>query len=1270
MDECIRLEIEQAVRNAPKSQRTHERWSEVHNAVVVISDDDGVSYTNRRWLAPYGPQSIKSGGYSTEAPGIRTKTKMANAEFGYGAFEIHHEFNQSHLVGDVVHLSTITLSLKSASHPVHKLLSREEYEAFCRKFALHVDIDGVYQDVEKITFLTKASDLRYVEHRLNTDELVPESSVEAINNIARSCEKLATKFATRDILVECFYGLIPYRLVSKLSSMVTVAQNGPYDLLFKAVPKTRVFETADDLPSTLECAFTQPDFPVDRFDSVMEQTARLAIALRDEVMYTSIQMILAKKWPCHTFAFELPGHRVNGVVAGFFFVWPSPDFELVPQIGERFFVQLDDIPFRPVRTPKTVTPQEGREVITDHIFEAYVNTGATAGKNDTRSQEAVFEALDQVVRHVGDDKARKAWLMKEAIGLFPKSGTGKIGSIACVPTENPVDHRNRIFKWVNDMFAKARLRLSDQVLNRCPHLTAVRVTVPTWMERLGVIGAYVRSPPVPGTPKHKKPVPVVQYKIPIIKITSSLEETISTVRRNRDKFVFTSRFVRTAHGGQLKAGLLALSLSGQDTWELSGSNHAAFSRYIAKVSGDVVSYDLTTALPLLREFLDHAESNTSPSDPFLQAALGIYHKLDSDQKAMFSRTKDLPFGTAIVSGCPGSGKNHVTQLLMAIIQHSQVKRDVVQRWVETIVPAPGVPGDTGGALPTTNFCVPEFAQSAGSQAQLLIIAPSNDMLDKIAEDMSNLYSTLGVKKRLCRVQTPDNATKNMTSPLNPDDSTIRYDKEEVDEGGDALEAEIYLRSLSKDCFDNHRTSAAPGGEYAVSALVAKRIENAPSDDDLVSRIRDLQELRANEPETFYHEHFGELQKLLRSACDEEYLRADVLLSTPEAFYKLAVREVKLRVTAVWQDEAFRMTEPEALIALQYTTATAFVRMFTGDDKQCKPVVTSLYAHKNKNTSMVFCSQFGEQLQLSLPGRMIKAGFRAHYLNINHRARGGVSRFPSQQYYGGRMIEARSDVPPEQKRVKQFFNALTNWSSKSNTAVVVNLSGDNEKKVGTSFTNPTSIAVILDILRLVYKVHILCDKLPTANEDGELISVLVVFPYKAQMMLFRRELAKLSPSDLPFHKIKSGCVPSIQGGEASLVIFDGVRDVSPGFTGSSELHNTALTRAIFGYITIQSDQLWTRTSDLHPDGLHPKDSRIRNILALHQYCDERIAIVELCGPLDIEDVSFPGKHREEPMSSLVKAGTHLPQSTKRLRWKPYHERRDEEYVISKFTAGLP
>lgn len=268
--------------------------------------------------------------------------------------------------------------------------------------------------------------------------------------------------------------------------------------------------------------------------------------------------------------------------------------------------------------------------------------------------------------------------MNEAIELFPKSGTRKTPSIACVPTEDPVDHRNRIFKWVNDIFARGRLILSSHVLNRCPHLTAVRVTVPTWMERLGVIGAYVRSPPVPGSPKHKKPAPVVQYKIPIIKITSDLEETISTVRRNRNKFVFTSRFVRTAHGGQLKAGLRALSLSGQDIWELSGSNAAAFSRYIAKVSGDVVSYDLTTALPLLTEFLDHAESRTVPFDPLLRAAISIYHKLDSDQKAMFSRTRELPFGTAIVSGCPGSGKNHVTQLLMAIIQHSQVKRDVVQ----------------------------------------------------------------------------------------------------------------------------------------------------------------------------------------------------------------------------------------------------------------------------------------------------------------------------------------------------------------------------------------------------------------------------------------------------------------------------------------------------------------------------------------------------------------------------------------------------------------
>ncbi|ETS85380.1 hypothetical protein PFICI_03405 [Pestalotiopsis fici W106-1] len=1264
MDEKIRTDIAQAERNAPEGERSHERryWHEI--TAIVISDSDGAGFNNRRWLVPYEPRYIKSAASHHDGSGPRTMVNVATAEFGYGKLDIDYILPKDiTIVGYDDTFANARLCPKSASQPVLELLNAEKYESFCREYGLHTKSDDVYSDACKITFLMKAADFDYKQGPMVT--MASHEQRVNFKRVLRQSRKLGTTFPTKHILIECF--LPSYRgdnptLARRLSATVARARSDPYRFFFEKVPSKRVFKSADDMPSTQECAFVEPDLPVDSFDSVMEQTARLGIAMRDELAFTRLSMLLARQRACHTFAFELPGHRINGVTAGYFFVWPAPDLELAPQVGERFAVQLDNIPFRHPKPPTPESTGRQKRKIIDHIVESCIVARFIAQKSGRAKTDHIIDALDKVVKP-GPRDLRDKWINVHALALMFKEGAAKSGIKPAEPTETPTAHHSRVAAWVGAMFGRKFLHAKG--LNQCPNLTAVRVTVPSWMEPLGVIGAYVRAPTVPDWPMHKTPVPVVEFKLPCVVIGSDPTETIRTVRRNRDKHVFISRFVRTAHGGQLKAGLRALSRSGQDFSESSGTNADAFARYIAKVKGDVIPYDLTAALPLLKDFLDHAESDTTPHDPVLKAALGIYHKFDADQKAMYNRTRNLPFGTCIVSGAPGSGKNHVTQLLMAIIQHSTVDDFVVWNWTETKVSAPGAPDNVAehrssskrppSASSEESRVSPEATSAHIEQAiheeapqsqsscmpshsQLLIMAPSNDMLDKIADDMSALYYNLGLQKRLCRVQTPDNAHEYMTHCMNLN-GTPRYDVE--DHGEDAFETEVYLRTLSKDCFNNHRVKTAPGGEYAISALVAKRIEIAAPDDDLVAQIKTLQDQREHNPETFFETGIAKLRQLLQSVSDEEYLKAHVLLSTPEAFYKLAVREVKLRITAVWQDEAFRMTETEALIGLQFARQ-AFVRFMTGDDNQCRPVVTSVNAHENKNTNLVFCAQFGEQLQLSLPSRMIKAGFRAHYLNINHRARGGVSNFPSGQYYEGKMVEADRDTPVEQERVKRFFTAIGRRPCGIGPAMVINLPGSMEERVGTSYINRGSIDVIFELLMLIFGANQLCMTNPTADKDGELISVLIVFPYKAQLMMFRRELAKIAPSELPMHKIKSGCIQAIQGMKAGLVIYDGTRDASPGFTGDSKLHNTALTRAVFGYIAIQSDQLWLRN-----DGHNPRSGRVRNIVALHEYCSERDRVVDL--QPRFQDHMSPRDPRDGDwtvnMSSVVPAGTELPEDFK-------------------------
>jgi hypothetical protein len=114
-------------------------------------------------------------------------------------------------------------------------------------------------------------------------------------------------------------------------------------------------------------------------------------------------------------------------------------------------------------------------------------------------------------------------------------------------------------------------------------------------------------------------------------------------------------------------------------------------------------------------------------------------------------------------------------------------------------------------------------------------------------------------------------------------------------------------------------------------------------------------------------------------------------------------------------------------------------------------------------------------------------------------------------------------------------------------------------------------------------------------------------------------------------------------EAGLVIYDGTRDGSPGFTGDSKLHNTALTRAVFGCTTIQSKRLWRGVRS----DWDPRAWDVRNLRALHNYCSERDMIVNL-QPEFREWMTLKDIGKDDwttSMASVVCAGTKLPEEYK-------------------------
>jgi hypothetical protein len=421
MDEKIRTDIERAERHAPDGGRSRKRDTCLGLTAIVVSDFDGMNFNNRRWLTSYRRRYAKSAAQCDES-GPRTYIRVATAEYGYGTLEIDYRLPKGPKpkpCDDT--FAKATLCPKSASQPVHESWTAEQYAAFCRKYDLHTGSDGGYSPANKISFLMNTSEFVYIPR--DKIPCPPHVELAKAKSIIRRSQDRGTNFPEKHILVECF---LPEscRSISEnsddtpiiatyLSRIIARARNDPYGFFFKGVSE-RVFKSADDMPSIQECAFIEPDSSVNSFHSVMEQTARLSIALRDELEFSRLSMLLAKQRACHTFAFELPGHRVNDVVAGYFFVWPAPDLELAPQIGERFAIQLDDVPFR---FAKSTAPRDAnahnsqqKRVITDHVVDSCIAARVASRKAGRRIEDDIYDALDKIVKTRGNSDDRAKWI--------------------------------------------------------------------------------------------------------------------------------------------------------------------------------------------------------------------------------------------------------------------------------------------------------------------------------------------------------------------------------------------------------------------------------------------------------------------------------------------------------------------------------------------------------------------------------------------------------------------------------------------------------------------------------------------------------------------------------------------------------------------------------------------------------------------------------------------------------------------------------------------
>jgi regulator of nonsense transcripts 1 len=230
---------------------------------------------------------------------------------------------------------------------------------------------------------------------------------------------------------------------------------------------------------------------------------------------------------------------------------------------------------------------------------------------------------------------------------------------------------------------------------------------------------------------------------------------------------------------------------------------------------------------------------------------------------------------------------------------------------------------------------------------------------------------------------------------------------------------------------------------------------------------------------------------------------------------------------VMVDEATQATEPAVLVPIARGCRQL---VLVGDHCQLPPTVLSTRAEE-------------EGLGVPLFSRMVACGVPPFMLDTQYRMHPGISMFPSDLFYGGKLKDGVS--PPERRPLQGFP-----WPREEFPVAFIPIIDSVEIDDGVSKANEA------EALEVCHAVVQLLDGGQCTVSD-----IAVVTPYAAQVRLIRRQLRNLLPQGPPFVEVSS--TDGFQGREKEAVIFSAVRSNSygaVGFVSDWRRINVSFTRA--------------------------------------------------------------------------------------------------------------
>ncbi|RDA93463.1 hypothetical protein CP533_2628 [Ophiocordyceps camponoti-saundersi (nom. inval.)] len=333
--------------------------------------------------------------------------------------------------------------------------------------------------------------------------------------------------------------------------------------------------------------------------------------------------------------------------------------------------------------------------------------------------------------------------------------------------------------------------------------------------------------------------------------------------------------------------------------------------------------------------------------------------------------------------------------------------------------------------------------------------------------------------------------------------------------------------------------------HSLSETAKTLVRSDPS----FAHILEAATLRDSQPEAFQQRlptFKAQMLDVMQLIVDQ----AALIIATPVALAQLA-SSFKMQADLIIIDDAGRMTEPSALIALAKFPQAAAI--FIGDPRQLGPIslLTDVPDHP---------SVFARQRQTSLLSRAFSSGAIDGILSTNYRCFGDVASWAASYVYYTMHIFHRLDARDRAFRASLSRFAIDKPANKPflTNSIWLDLKDLSEQKVGTSFVNPgyANIAVAM-CLQLLFNHGI------PSLEQQDTGKILILCAYAQQRAIYQDLLQRFVPQSVPANVISVRTIDDSQSHQAEFVVIDMVRSDACGFLNNDERLLVATTRARLG-----------------------------------------------------------------------------------------------------------